>query len=329
MLHRKFIRALEAFVVGDAMGMPTEFMTQDFIRQNFGFIDKILDPSVSPIHSMLFKGQVTDDTEQVLYLIESYYNNGGVSIQSTVEGLNKWIKETTPLEKGYIGPSSQRALEKIEKGEKPEIAGKGGTTCGAAMRVLAPSLSVKKGDIERLKKAIWECSVPTHNTSVAMEAAAALGFAFHAAASGASFDKIIEAVSNGSRAGFEMSTEKYIGASSGKRFEYAFEIIKKIKYPEEVNSFIYNVIGTTMASNEIVPAALSIFAFAKDDVWTAIRMGASIGGDTDTIAALSGALSALYANGHNIPQKIVDEVVHVNNLDLAKYENMISKMFNW
>jgi len=51
-------------------------------------------------------------------------------------------------------------------------------------------------------------------------------------------------------------------------------------------------------------------------VWLALRMGASVGGDTDTIAALSGALCAAYAGGHNIPGPILEEALRVNNLDL-------------
>ena len=59
-----FERALEAFAVGDALGMPTEFMTQEAIKSKFGLVEKLIDPSVSQIHTNLKKGQITDDTEQ-------------------------------------------------------------------------------------------------------------------------------------------------------------------------------------------------------------------------------------------------------------------------
>ena len=51
-------------------------------------------------------------------------------------------------------------------------------------------------------------------------------------------------------------------------------------------------------------------------------MGASIGGDPDTIAALAGALSAAYALSHgqslNIPKAIVSEVLENNKLDFDR-----------
>ncbi|HPB63355.1 MAG TPA: hypothetical protein PLD15_05310, partial [Mesotoga sp.] len=56
-----------------------------------------------------------------------------------------------------------------------------------------------------------------------------------------------------------------------------------------------------------------------------IRMGASVGGDTDTIAALAGLLSALHSGDHNIPEEIVEEVLNVNRLDLSEIAEMIEK----
>ncbi|MBA7635202.1 hypothetical protein ES703_42803 [subsurface metagenome] len=163
-----FERALEAFAVGDALGMPTEFMTHEAIKSKFGLVEKLLDPSVSPIHPNLKKGQITDDTEQNLYLIETYYRS---------------------------------------------------------------------------------CSLPTHNTN--------------------------------------------IGASSGERIRYFLKGMKILKSTEEALSFIYNVVGTSMESNEVVPASIAVFAYAREDVWLSLKMGASCGGDTDTIAAIAGLLSSI------------------------------------
>jgi len=319
------LRALEAFAVGDAMGMPTEFMTLEMIHNRFGLIDHLIDPSCSFIHKNLKKGQITDDTEQVLYLIETFYKKGSITIGAVVEALCRWIEETHAEKKGYVGPNTSKALKKIRAGENPEEAGKGGTTCGAAMRVLAPVLCVGD-DEEKLKEAVWVCSIPTHNTNLALEAAMSLGFGFYAAVAGASFREIINSILEGARVGKEMSNVRFAGASTGTRIRYALDEISNSRSVEEAMSFVYNVIGTNMESNEVVPAAVSIFAYAKGDVWLAIRMGASIGGDTDTIAAIAGALSCLYNRGHNIPDEILEEVISVNGLDLRRFAKMAWKM---
>ncbi len=321
-----FRKVLEAFSVGDAMGMPMEFMTRERIKEEFGIVNDLVDPRLFPVHPDLEKGRVTDDTEQVLYLLETYHSKG-VTVESTVEGLLRWMEETEAEKKGYIGPSSRNALKRILNGEDPRKAGRGGTTCGAAMRVLAPALSVKRHDLEALKNAIWASSVPTHNTNTAMEAAMALGFGYHFAASGEDFEGIIEAILEGAKIGRKMADNEFVGASTGERVRYFLPRIERMKSDEEILDFVYNVVGTTMESNEVVPAAVLIFAYAKDRVWLSIRLGASVGGDTDTIAAISGSLSCLYAKDHDIPDDILEIVVQINDLDLDKYAGMLNDMF--
>ena len=323
-----FRRALEAFSAGDAMGMPTEFMTRERIKKEFGIVDDLIDPQISPVHPNLEKGRVTDDTEQVLYLVKTYYSRSSVTVEATVEGLLKWIEETEADKKGYIGPSSLKALKRISRGEDPRKAGVGGTTCGAAMRVFAPALSVKHHDFEALKNAIWSATVPTHNTNIAMEAAMALGFGYHFAALGTDFKGIINAILKGAMIGRGMADKEYVGASTGKRIEYLLYEIERIRSEEELLDFIYDVVGTTMESNEVVPAAVAIFAYAKENTWLAIRLGASVGGDTDTIAAIAGALSCLHAGRHNIPIRILKTIIQINALNLEKYASMLYEMFH-
>jgi ADP-ribosylglycohydrolase len=322
-----FEQALEAFAVGDAMGMPTEFMEKEEIKSKFGFVDKLLDTKFSKIHKNLRKGQITDDTEQNIFLIRSYYENGKVDIGSTIRGLRMWIDETHPDEKGYIGPSTLKAFEALDEGKDITEVGTKGTTCGAAMRSLAPALCTKKGDISSLKEAILSCSIPTHNTNVALEAAMALGFGYHYAAVGASFDEIIESMVLGAKFGRSTGKGNFVGASTGSRIELVVAKVQEMQKPIEVIDFIYNVIGTTMESNEVVPSAVAIFAYTMENTWLSIKMGASVGGDTDTIAAIAGALSCLYAGSHTLPKRILNKVREVNNIDFRKYAQMALEMF--
>lgn len=322
-----FEAALEAFATGDALGMPTEFMTRNYIEKKFGLVDKLLDPSVSFIHGNLFKGQITDDTEQNLYLIDEYYKDKCVSINGTVNGLIKWIDETGADKNGYIGPSSLKALKEIEKGIDPAKAGKGGTTCGAPMRAFSPALCIKGGDYSSLSNAIYNSTVPTHNTGIAMEAAMSIGFAVHNAALIGSYEEILKSSLEGARIGRTLSSNDYVGPSTEKKISYILREIENFSTSGEVMDFIYYVMGTGMESSDVVPAVIGIFAWAKDDVWQAIRMGASIGGDTDTIAAIAGGISALYARKHNIPRDVIDSVIKSNKLNLNSYAKKLSELF--
>jgi ADP-ribosylglycohydrolase len=54
---------------------------------------------------------------------------------------------------------------------------------------------------------------------------------------------------------------------------------------------IYALVGTSLATQESVPAAFAVLRAVPDDPWRACLLAASLGGDTDTIAAMAGAVS--------------------------------------
>lgn len=89
-------------------------------------------------------------------------------------------------------------------------------------------------------------------------------------------------------------------------------------------AFLYDVLGTGLESWDVCGAVFGIFLFARDEPWLALRMGASIGGDTDTIAALAGSLCAARIGRHGIPAAIVTRVKEANGLDLEAYARRIA-----
>ena len=315
---------LTAYAVGDAMGMPTEFMTRAEISSQLGFVDRLLEPSQSKNHPNLPKASITDDTEQVCALLEEYSKEDSIDPYITARRLLRWMKESNAIEKGYIGPSSRMALEAIERGESPEKAGKKGTTCGGVMR--SPAAVLFAAARQRpLADCIRACLIPTHNNQLAMEPAMAYGYALHAAICGKDIEEILREAEKGAEVAQTVPDSKgcpQCEASVMARLLHFKELASSFSSPDEIMDFIYYVYGTTLASVDVAAAAMCIFLTSKDDVWLSIRMGASIGGDTDTIAALAGALSAAYALSHgqplNIPTAIVSEVLKNNNLDFDR-----------
>ena len=315
---------LTAYAVGDAMGMPTEFMTRAEISSRFGLVDTLIEPSQSKNHPNLPKASITDDTEQVCTLLEEYSEKDSIDPYITAKRLLRWMRDSNAIEKGYIGPSSRLALEAIERGESPEKAGKKGTTCGGVMRSLAAVLFAAARQ-RPLADCVRACLTPTHNTQLAMEPAMAYGYALHAAICGKDIEGILSEAKKGAEAAQaapDSQVYPQCGASVVARLLHFKELASSFSSPDEVLDFIYYVYGTTLASVDVATAAMCIFLSAKDDVWLSIRMGTSVGGDTDTIAALAGALSAAYALSHgqslNIPKAIVSEVLENNKLDFDR-----------
>lgn len=303
-------KILEAFATGDAMGMPTEFMTPSQIAEMLkdGYTG-LISSEKSLTHYNLPTGSVTDDTEQVLYLLHVYRRDSGVTVENTVSALEAWITETDAVGKRYIGPSSLKALEKIREGVDPKQAGQGGTTCGGIMRVLAAVLFDPDGDEETLAENIYRSVMPTHNTSEALEAAGAYGYALRCALHGGSFDEIFEAAARGGADLLKRVEWFGCAASSVARLQAAKAMPHDRKL---IMDTLFNLWGTGLPSCDVCGAVFAIFAYAKEDVWEAVKMAAELGGDTDTIGALVAALCAAYAKGHNIPADVVAAIRQQN-----------------
>ncbi len=350
---------LEAFAVGDALGMPTEFMTRDAIRTRFGLVDRVLNPANdSQNHPDLAQGQVTDDTEQVLALLDEYMIKERVDASDTAYRLLRWMRESGAIEKRYIGPSSRAALEAVERGEDPATTGMRGTTCGGIMRVPAavlywlskreapqfgapaaadPALadpasadpaSADPAAYDSFLEAVVACCLPTHNTQPALEAAMGYAWALrHALERSLASDcepfasqqpvDLFAAAAAGAAEGRRRAPYPSCAPSLSARLLLLESIPALMESPDALLDFLFDVYGTGLESIDVATAAISIASFCGRDAWLAIRMGASAGGDTDTIAALAGALCAAQAGRHEIPAAILAEVMSVNALDLS------------
>ncbi len=313
-MHQAIAYVLEALAVGDALGMPTEFMTQQEIKEQFGLVDHLLRPEQSRNHSNLPYASVTDDTEQNFYLIRAYCGEGEITPENTARWLMRWVVETGAVEKRYIGPSSLKALKQIEDGVDPREAGMMGTTCGAMMRTPAAVLCSVAATAHALAQDIIDCAMPTHYTETALSAACGYGFALQAALLGKDMQAILAACAEGFALGTVAAPYTLCAADGMARLKSVQACAFDNK--EALMRHLYTLYGTGLESEDIFTAVMSIFLFAGKDVWLGIQMGASIGGDTDTIAALVGALCAAYAKGHNIPQDVLHDVETHNALGI-------------
>lgn len=313
---------LEALAVGDAFGKVTEYCSLEDIDHKLGRVDTLLTPEESLTHNDLAHGQVTDDTEQNLYLIRQFAKDKEVTAHNTAKALIKWVEETDA--KKYMGPSSTSALRKIKAGEDINKTGLDGTTSGGVMRVPAVFLFSTPDD---LVQNVVACLTPTHNTGVAIDAGMTFAFALQAAAKdNSSLGDICSAAYSGSligrRYGSQIRTAA-VAPGCGERVRYLEEYLPQIKDERALKEHLYYVLGTTCSSWDVCSSAFAVFLWAKDDVFEAVRIATEVGGDTDTIACLAGCLSSLYAKGHNIPKEMVDLVAETNNIDFAAIASLV------
>ncbi|MGH3162063.1 MAG: ADP-ribosylglycohydrolase family protein, partial [Streptosporangiaceae bacterium] len=84
----------------------------------------------------------------------------------------------------------------------------------------------------------------------------------------------------------------------------------------EAAGLIYTLVGTSLATQESVPAAFAVLAAVPADPWRACRMAASLGGDSDTIAAMTGAIAGACHGAGSFPSEAI-AAIDAQGLGLA------------
>ncbi len=310
--------ALYGLAIGDALGMPTQLLSPDEVDHRFGSITWFQPaPDDHLIAAGLPAGHITDDTEQALLIARLLIDSHGrIDPLTLAKALADWERDM--MRRGsldLLGPSTQRAISAVAAGTSVEEAGRFGDTNGAAMRVTPVGIARPADDSAGLLQAVVDASGVTHNTTLALAGASAVAAAVSAGVEGAGLDEAIQAGLAAARAGRNYGSW-VAGADVAARIEAAFAGMHGLA-EDKVIQFIRNVVGTSVATQESVPAAFAVLrAVGEEGAWNACLLAASLGGDSDTIAAIAGAIAGACQGIGAFPKDALDVVTTVNNLEL-------------
>ncbi len=315
-IFEKAFACLAGLAIGDAMGMPTEFMTPELISENYGWVQDFVKPLEWHPHSRMELGSITDDTGQALAIIHAYTDKGTLSPEDVARELIAWADGIPEDELAtFIGPSTSKALSSIKDGCSPKESGSSGKTNGGSMRV-APVGIVRYGDQRNAVADAYTSCVPTHNTTVAAAGAGAVAAAIAVAmTTDSSIDSIIEAGKFGAREGSKNGNWAW-GTRLDKRIELADRLVQDADDEKIALELLYNYVGVDMLVAESVATAFGIVRLAGGDPMKACALGANIGGDSDTIAAIAGAICGAWKGISHIDKQLLDVVLEVNKMDL-------------
>jgi len=318
--------ALYGLAIGDALGMPTQMLSRAEIVRRWGPLLPGFEPAPPghPIAGGMPAGAVTDDTEQAVLLARLLVKGRGtIDPHELAAALTEW--ERAMAERGsldLLGPSTKRAVAAILAGVPPEEAGATGTTNGAAMRIAPVGIAVSVAlhdstpnlRLSTLVDRTVMASCVTHNTGVALAGAAAVAAAVSAGVSGATIAEAtalgIQAASSAARRGHWVA-----GADVAARIEWATSLVASHAQAEAAE-LIYTLVGTSLATQESVPAVFAVLAAVPADPWRACRMAASLGGDSDTIAAMTGAIAGACHGAGSFPPEAI-AAIDAQGLGLA------------
>ncbi len=278
-LKAKFRGALLGSAVGDALGAPVE-----------GYpMEKVL--SVYARGWQMIHGRYTDDTEMMIGVAESLIENKGFNgADMALKFINNYN-----VDRGY-GPGSKEVLRRIRGGESwAEAAGKlfggkGSYGNGAAMRIAPVGLFYF--DVpDVLREIAYKSANITHSHVLGKAGAALQAFAVAFAVRGQKGDMLLELKES-------VKTEMYKGK---------IETIKALLDEGAAEKRVVSELGNGVEAFESVPTAIYSFLRAgnfEDSVTYAV----SLGGDTDTIGAMTGAISGAYYGEAAIPKEWMEQL---------------------
>ena len=232
-------------------------------------------PPGHPIAAGLPAGAITDDTEQAVLLGRLLVTgHGTIDPRELAQALVSWERDMAARGSlDLLGPSTKRAVAAVLAGVPPEEAGASGDTNGAAMRIAPVGIAVPLSlpepaphhpspgsdrSLSTLVDQVVAASYVTHNTGLALAGAAAVAAAVSAGLAGAGIAEATALAVRAARIGAERG-HWVAGADVAARIEWAAGLVAG-RDRAEAAELIYTLVGTSLATQESVPAAFAVLA---------------------------------------------------------------------
>ncbi|ADL12858.1 ADP-ribosylglycohydrolase family protein [Acetohalobium arabaticum] len=292
LLQDKFIGSLVGTFVGDALGMAVEGYTIEEIEKKYGQLDYMLE-------ARLGAGTYTDDTEMMIGVAESLISASGFDGADMAE---KFVTNCN-LDRGY-GAGTIEALNNIKAGSSWQEAGEnifdgGSFGNGSAMRI-APVGVFYHTDYEELRIKAKKSSQITHAHPLGKT-----GAAIQALTVGYAVNQKPEA---------DFSVTDYLDVLT----EYIdFESVEYSQALSSIQDFLKNVPEPKVVRNKLgndarafnsVPTSIYSCLINTDNFKKAVTYAINLGGDTDTLGAMTGAIAGAYHGYNDIPSDWLDQL---------------------
>jgi ADP-ribosylglycohydrolase len=334
-LYDRILGCLSTAAMGDALGAATEqWSTAEIYARYNGPITTFHKPPPDTFAAAAGNepGEVTDDASQMFYLAEVLIREDGrLDEKAWTACLLRWAAESPKVVN--MGPSTRAVVEALREGKDPykvNMVGQSGrqsthmgTTNGAAMRI-APVGLIHPGDpAEACRDAVVTC-LPAHNTQRAVSATCALAAGVaHALTQSADVFSVVRACLKGASIGEDLARShprirSVPGPRTGARIELAVTLALRARTREEALSLLEGYVGNSVEVGESVPTAIGLFVFAAGDPLESIIGGANIGNDTDSIAAMAGALAGALRGFAHVPPALYASFRSANNFDIER-----------
>ncbi len=295
----RFRGAMLGTLAGDALGMPVEGWSRRRIRSRLGELREMLD-------ARLGAGTYTDDTQMTAALAEALLEADDPARPDLDIVARRFAARYDP-ERGY-GGNSRKILSAIRDGEPwleaveaRRLPG-GSYGDGAAMRAAPAALACYPDPTATVRVADRQARVTGHDHpegrfGARLQGAGVLaGLVRGAAEPPPRPSELIETASAGG------SGEELVPDAFAERLEWIGN------HPDTDTREAAERLGTSSRASRAVPATLWAFLSSPDDTEEAVVTAVGMGGDTDTIGAMAGALAGARNGASTIPDRWLDVI---------------------
>lgn len=310
MKSRNFvINGIMGFIVGDALGVPVEFMSREELIRN-----PVIDMREYGTHHQP-KGTWSDDSSMTIATIDSLCS--GIDYKDLMKKFSTWMMhgDYTPYGEVFdMGLSTSRAIMNYGNGIEPLECG--GKTVqengnGSLMRILPIALylcgkynNLYNYEENKAMKIVHEVSCLTHAHP---RSQVACGFYTRFIAS------ILQDISQNSPLDVIRESARYTFIHY-KQGIYPKTMIDELKYYQRLNEVenLFKLSEDNIHSTGYVVDTLEavVWCFITTDNYRdCVLKAVNLGEDTDTIGALAGGLAGCYYGYENIPKDWLNVIV--------------------
>jgi poly(ADP-ribose) glycohydrolase ARH3 len=288
-LRSPFAGALMGTFVGDALGAPFEGRPSAYVADNWN-------SARSMIESRRGCGAYTDDTQMMIGVAKSLAACGGFN----GEDMARCFVDNYEPHRGY-GGGARLVLSALAQGCPWDRAATivfpdGSFGNGAAMRV-APVGVFCHHDLAKLREVAEASASITHAHPLGKEGAAlqACAVALATRTRGGSLDP----------PKFLAELKAFVHSDREPFPEKLLAIGELLRSAPSINEVVA-LLGNDVSSMTAVPAAIYAFLSRPDSFQETVTYAILLGGDTDTIGAMGGAIAGAYHGAQGIPSEWLD-----------------------
>lgn len=300
-MNEKMKSGIIGFSVGDALGVPVEFLNRNTLQRNP--VKDMIGYGSHPVP----EGTWSDDTSLMIAAMDSINICNGINFDDIMYRFTEWVdnaKYTATNKLFDIGISSSNAIQNYKQGIAAENCGMKGFNengNGSLMRIL-PFVYYSY-----LKKLSREERIYLINIASSLTHAHEI-----------------------SKLGCNIYCDYIILLLNGYSKKEAFDMLKELDYGSYFSNSAISVYSNILSGklenlniNDIKSSGYvvdsleaSIWCTLKNTSYeTAVESAVNLGNDTDTIGAITGSLNGIIYGEKNIPQRWLEKMKKLDYLE--------------